>query len=93
MTIDHSDVIHIVATDPAGGEVLLIVSDRLPWDLRLLHNKLELYLHAIATGQLHERFPKTIGTKLVILIVAKSPLSQQLRGFFDLSRDDIRDVG
>ena len=99
MTIEQLDVIDFIATNQARTEVRLIISDHLPWDvdegehLLLLQTKLNLYLHAIESGQVHEQFPQTIGKNIVIEIAPLFPLSAQAQRLFALCQGVMRNAG
>ena len=56
MTITERDQIDIIATQPGGSEVRLVIADHLPWDdlpehARLLQDKVNAYLAFIESGQ------------------------------------------
>ncbi len=74
MTIEDTDKIDHINIEHATGKVLLVISDHLPWDidegrhLELLQAKVYRYLDAIESGELHRRFPQTLGRQFAIAI-------------------------
>lgn len=81
MTVEQTDVIDIATIDHATGDVLLTISDHLPWDvdegehLLLLQDKINTYLRFIESGELFETVPLSKGRKPVINVLALYPLS------------------
>ena len=83
MAIDQPDVVDLVTIDKLSGDVLLSISDHLPWGdlesahLVLLQSKLNRYLSFVESGDMVGRFPETSGRKIVINLVCKFPPSEE----------------
>ena len=83
MAIDQPDVVDLMTIDKLSGDVLLSISDHLPWGdlesahLVLLQSKLNRYLSFIESGDMVDKCPETNGRKVVINLVCKFPLSAQ----------------
>ena len=69
MTIEQSNVIDFTATDPDSGDVYLVISDHLPFDvdeiphLQMLHEKIDSYLAAIESGEVYQHCPQAPDTR------------------------------
>lgn len=99
MTIEQPNVIDFTATDRARNEILLVISDHLPWDvdegehLWTLQSKINKYLAAIGSGELFEKCPDAIGRHIVIYVSAKYPLSEKACDFVEKCKATIRNFG
>jgi hypothetical protein len=91
VTIEQTKVVDFVTLEHKTGDVLLTISDHLPWKsdtkeegehLWLLQEKINTCLAFIENGQLLERVPEARDRKLVINIVGKFPLSEKAKSFF-----------
>ncbi len=89
MTIEQTGTVDIVTVDHDSGDLLLTVSDHLPWDegegqhLLLLQEKLNAYLRFIESGELVKSIPDASGRQIVINVVGKFPLSEKAQAFFE----------
>jgi hypothetical protein len=99
MTIEQPDVIDFTTTDPLTGEVCLVISDHLPFDvdegqhLWILQCKINKYLGAVESGEIYQQCPQAIGNKIVIFIAAKHPLTKNARSFIEKCRETISGFG
>jgi hypothetical protein len=99
MTIEEPTKVDFTAIEPRSGDVLLVICDHLDWDanegehLLKLQEKLNSYLALIETGQLYRDWPKTVGRKIIIEVLGKSPLSEEARKFYRLAEKAIEDAG
>jgi Family of unknown function (DUF6572) len=99
MTIDQVDVIDHYAVDKVSGDVLLVISDHLPWDedegehLLLLQEKLNAYLQFIEGGQIYESIPGAQGHEIAIVILAQFPLTQTAEQFIQQASAAIAGAG
>ena len=76
MSIQESDVIDIVSTNLERNEVILTISDHLPWDdspehQRLLQTKLNVYLHFVRGKDLEKDYPNAKGKTVVFRLWSK----------------------
>ena len=102
MTIEQSDVVDIVATDPTTNTVLLVISDHLKWTgddqedkyhMYLLQEKINLYVAAIDTGEIYKKYPNAVGQSFVIRIAAKFPMNLEAAEFFNKVQSFFSNVG
>ncbi|MDG0025359.1 DUF6572 domain-containing protein [Trinickia sp. Y13] len=99
MTIEQTGTVDIVNVDRDSGDLLLTVSDHLPWSegegqhLLLLQEKLNAYLGFIESGELVKRFPEASGRQIVINVVGKFPLSETAQAFFERAGTAIETAG
>ena len=69
MTVENTGTVDAVGTDKETGEVRLSIIDHLPWDtehLRLLQEKINMYLGFIESGEIYASYPNAKGRPLVI---------------------------
>ena len=98
MSIDQTDTVDFISIENAG-EVLLSISDHLPWELDeeehlfLLQEKLNTYLLFIESGELFRKFPQSNEANLVINLVGRFPLSSNAQLFLERARSVIADAG
>ncbi|MEX3958405.1 DUF6572 domain-containing protein [Trinickia sp. EG282A] len=89
MSIEQTGTVDVVNVDRVSGDLLLTVSDHLPWcegerqHLLLLQAKLNAYLRFIESGELAKRFPEASGRRIVINVVGKFPLNETAQAFFE----------
>jgi hypothetical protein len=99
MTVEDLDKIDFTLFDSKSGTLYLVVSDHLGWDelegehLLTLQEKLNTYLAFIDTGQIYRDLPKAAGSKIVIRVIGKYPLSDEARKFYRLAGKFIEDAG
>lgn len=99
MSIEQTGTIDIVNVDRDSGDLLLTVSDHLPWDegegqhLLLLQEKLNAYLRFIESGELARKVPEASGRHIVINVAGKFPLSEKAQAFFEKAGVAIRAAG
>lgn len=99
MTIDQADIIDFATIDKASGDLLLAISDHLPWGedegkhLILLQSKLNAYLRFIESGEIFEKVPEARGRGIVINVVGKFPLSREADIFFGKARAAVEGAG
>lgn len=99
MSIEQTDIVDFVNLDENSGDVLLTISDHLPWDeregahLELLQGKLNAYPRFIESGELVREYPQVKGRNVVINLVGKFPLSEQAKLFIGKVSEAIRDAG
>ncbi|WP_158812520.1 DUF6572 domain-containing protein [Methylocapsa sp. S129] len=99
MTIEQPDVIDFTTTDPVSGDVCLVISDHLRFDvdeaqhLWMLQGKVNKYLGAIESGEIYKHLPHAIGKKIIIFIAAKYPLTENARYFIERCQKTLGDYG
>lgn len=74
MTVENTSTVDAVGTDKETGEVRLSIFDHLPWDtehLRLLQDKINVYLGFIESGEIYASYPNAKGRALVIDVYTK----------------------
>lgn len=74
MSVEDSDTLDSMGIDRASGEVVLTISDHLPWTeahLTVLEKKLASYVRFCENGQLLEANPGVANRKVVIRLYAK----------------------
>lgn len=74
MTIENTSIVDAIGTDKVTGAVHLTITDHLPWDtahLRLLQEKINLYLGFIESGEIFSSYPNAKGAPLVIDVFTK----------------------
>lgn len=74
MTVENTSIVDAVGTDKETGEVRLSIFDHLPWDtehLRLLQDKINVYLGFIESGEIYVSYPNAKGRPLVIDVFTK----------------------
>ena len=87
MTVEQHDVVDFASIN-ADGEVVLTVSDHLPWDpinehLFCLQEKLNCYMRFIESGEILESYQQAPGRRIVIGVVLKYPAPQDASWFFE----------
>ncbi len=99
MTIEQPNVIDFTATDPVSGEVYLVISDHLRFDvdeaqhLWALQCKINKYLGAIESGEIYEHCQQAKGNKIIIFIAAKYPLTKNALYFVERCQKTISGLG
>jgi hypothetical protein len=97
VTVEDQEVIDAIAVHKASGEVILTVSDHLPWDddnhLLTLQTKLNRYLDFIESGELLEKYPDAKGRPVRIDVVCQFAPSDMARRFLELAGSTIRKAG
>lgn len=76
--IEHSNVIDMIAHDPATGEVMLAMTESRPWSgsdgqLFQLQEKLNAYLAFALDGEMAEAYPHFSGKRLRIELRCAAP--------------------
>jgi hypothetical protein len=99
MSVEDIDKIDRFAFDRRTGDVHLVISDHLDWDenegehLLLLQDKLNTYLEFVESGQLYAEYPRAAGKRVIFYVMAKFPLSDEARKFYQLAGKAIQDCG
>lgn len=95
MSIDQIDKVDFISTTP-DGQVMLTISDHLPWDeknehLLLLQTKINSYLSFIESGQIFKEYPEARNRNLIIEIILKyNPDNTALR-FLNMCNEKIQE--
>jgi hypothetical protein len=97
VAVDNPDVIDVVSTTRANGEVVLTIADHLEWDdehLLVLQVKINRYVEFIEGGQLAEEYPNAKpGVPVRIEVACKYPPSIEGLRFLNLAKDAIQSAG
>src|SRR3989344_4554902 len=102
MSIDQTKVIDFVGIDKKSNQVILTISDHLPWGgghkwhkehLILLEDKINTYLQFVEGGQLLVDYPDAKNKKIVIGIVAKYNLNDDASAYFEKAQKVIAVAG
>lgn len=99
MSIEQEKVIDMLVPDESLKEVLLIITDHLPWSepnyehALALQNKINFYLSFIESGEIYEKFPEHKDKSVIIKVVGKYPLSKEAERFYEKARTTIQWAG
>jgi hypothetical protein len=98
MSIDELNKIDRLMTDKKNKTVILLLSDHLDWKqegahLKLLQDKLNVYLDFIEKGELVQLRPDLEGLPVIIRVGAKYPLSGQAEKFYRLTGPIAAEIG
>jgi uncharacterized protein DUF6572 len=98
MSVEQTDVIDIVSVDKQTGDVILTISDHLPWGdtvehQKILQEKLNKYLASVESGEIVERYPDAKGRKTVFKIVFKFSPDVEGTNYLERTRQVIRSAG
>ncbi|MCE9562367.1 MAG: hypothetical protein K8U57_09960 [Planctomycetes bacterium] len=98
MSVDNPDVIDIVTTVGATGEVVLVITDHLRWSdenhLDVLQAKINSYLAYIESGQLAATYPNAKpGVSVRIEVACKYRPSHEGLRFLKLARGAVQAAG
>jgi SMI1 / KNR4 family (SUKH-1) len=99
MTVEELKKIDYAGIETRTGDMILGISDHLPWDeqegehLMSLQDKLNAYLTVIETGELYTELPRAVGRKIVGVVMGKFPLSEEAKKFYRLAGKFIEDLG
>ena len=72
--LENLNLIDLASIDPNGNAVLTII-DNLEWDsenehLLVLQNKINVYLEAIESGELNDKYPSAKNKSIIIEVVS-----------------------
>ncbi len=92
--IEHAGVIDALTTDPATGEVTLLMVEPRPWDgselqLFQLQEKLNAYLSFVLDGEMEEAYPALVGKPLRIQLDCVTTPDAMTRSLLKMVRDQI----
>ena len=98
MAIEDADVVDIVSTNVERNEVILTISDHLPWvdsaaHQRLLQTKLNVYLQFVKGKELERSYPGTEGRTVVFRLVSKFRPDAEGRSFIEKAGAILRSAG
>lgn len=98
MTIECSETVDGVGVSRESGEVVLTISDHLPWEdegehFRLLEKKCSGYLDFVRSGQLFEVVPNADNRAIRIDIVCKYQPSDLALEFLSAARLQLKSFG
>ena len=98
MTVENPQVVDFISIDDASGDIVLTITDDLPWDgdhghLMALQEKLNGYLSFIESGELLASRPEAAGRRVRISLVHREPLTSIARRFLDTAQAIIADAG
>ncbi|MDM9622631.1 DUF6572 domain-containing protein [Rhizobium sp. S96] len=98
MSIDQTEIIDFVSIEKSNGEVVLTISDHLPWEedeeehLLLLQEKINAYLRFIESGEMFRKVPRSEGRNIVIDVVMKFPLSPNAQIFLERAKAAVEEA-
>ena len=97
MSVDQKDIVDLISTSP-DGNVMLTISDHLPWDkenehLLALQDKLNSYLMFIESGEIFESYPTAKSKSLINEIVMKYKPNEVALVFLTRSKETIENTG
>jgi hypothetical protein len=91
VTIENHDSIDGVGLDKSRREIVLLISDHLPWSdaevhFRLLEKKIGGYLNFIQSGQMLENFPNADDHSIRISLIHKFEPNEIANKFLDATK-------
>ena len=98
MTVENPQVVDFISIDDVSGEIVLTITDDLPWDgepghLMALQEKLNGYLSFIESGELLASRPEAAGRRVRITLVHREPLTAIAARFLDSASSIIDEAG
>lgn len=98
MTIENADVIDGMGVDDRTSEVVLIISDHLPWQneadhFSLLELKIGKYLDFIQGGQLFETMKGLEGRPIRIDVIYEHEPTELAMTFFNAAAQQLQEIG
>jgi hypothetical protein len=97
LSVDQTDRVDAIGIDTGTGDLVLTISDHLPWDddahLYLLQEKLNTYFAFVESDELLEAYPDAKGRRVVMEVVCQYPLDVNARTFFETARAAISSTG
>lgn len=97
MAVDNTGVIDVASIDP-DGNVVLTISDHLPWDaenehLLILQEKINTYIGAIEGGELYQVYPNAKDKPIVIGIYALHEPNDDAQQFLNQTKEILTSAG
>lgn len=98
MTVEITGVIDIITVDSSTDDVVLVISDHLPFEgndehLFVLQEKINTYLSFVESGEMLESFPTAKGRPIVITVICKFAPSHLAKKFFEKVEAIVREAG
>jgi hypothetical protein len=98
MTVENIEVIDALGISKEDGEVVLTISDHLPWDspsehFGILERKIGRYLDFIQSGQLLDSVPDAENRKVRISIFCKYQPNGHAHNFLIAAERQLADIG
>lgn len=97
MSIEDTQIVDFISTDPISGDVVLTATDHLEWGdrhhLMALQDKLNSYLAFIESGEVYESYPNAEGKKLRIEVICKCPPDEEGKSFLGRAGEVIGRAG
>lgn len=100
MSIEQEKKIDILASGKKPNEVVLFITDHLPWNsefarkhLTLLEKKLNNYLAYIEGGEIYDKYPQHKGKIIIINVIGKYPLNDEAEEYYKKVTDIIEKAG
>jgi hypothetical protein len=98
MTVECTEVIDIAGTDKVTGEIVLTISDHLPWEdeethFRLIEKKISRYLDFVRSGQVFDAFPQARQDPIRIDLIYQYPHSNSAARFLSAAQSQLKALG
>ena len=98
MSIEQTDIVDIISTDRATGDVVLTISDHLDWSdstahQMLLQSKLNRYLAFVESGEILESYPDAKERPIVFRVVFQFAPDDAGRAFLAKVKPTIESAG
>ena len=92
MGLEHPGVIDFLAFDATSGHVLLVMSEKRPWNepnrqLFQLQEKLNAYLSFILDGEMADAYPQFVDKPILLRLECSEPPEDQLLEFLQIVHD------
>jgi hypothetical protein len=92
MTVEQTNAVDIIGTNPKTNQVILAISDHLEWTgddqadkfhMYLLQQKFNSYLEFLESGEIYRKYPDAVGKEVVIKIMSKFPMNDEAKAFLE----------
>ena len=99
MTIESPDSVDGLGIDRQNSEVVLLISDHLPWadddaaHFSLLENKLDAYVNFIRSGQVLEAVPGSEGLPIRIRLVHEYEPTEAAKTVLEAVKQQLAEIG
>lgn len=97
MAVNEPSIVDAIGIDPQTANVMLAISDHLPWTdpehFSTLERKLAAYVDFVESGQLLESYPEAIGRAVGIQVIHQHEPTLEALSFLVAAREGLRERG